>query len=100
MATLHLVAGFDGGELERLVVGVGDLDQRQIQMVVDGDDLDVLDDGSLERAVGLREPDRRSKRGLALDDVGIGDRGAVLVDDDSGAKTTGGADLYHRRALR
>ena len=72
------------------------LEQCQIKVVVDGDDLDVLDDQAMKRAVRLRQPDGGPQAGLALDDMRVGDRMAVGVDEDARSNRAGRGDLDDR----
>jgi len=97
LARLEHFVALDRREVESRAVGMRDADQGQVEMAVDGDDLDVVDDRAPQRAVGLREPDRRLEGGLALDHVRVGDRVPVVADDDAAAERTRRGHLDHRR---
>ncbi len=62
--------------------GSGSLSKSQIEKRVQGDDLDVLDPAAGETSRHVHVKDRRDP-GLALDHVGVGDRVALLVDDET-----------------
>ena len=97
LADLDALVGLEGREDEAAVLGMRDLEQGQIDVVVDGHDFDVLDDHALERAVGLREPHGGPQVRLALHHVGVGDRVTVGVDDHAGAEAAGRGDHDDRR---
>ena len=70
-----------------------DLDQGEIEVIVDGGDLDVLDHHALQGAIRLREPRRDAQVGLALNDVGVRDRIALCVQDHARADAAGRGDF-------
>ena len=77
---------------------MGNPDQSEVVVVVDGDQFDVFDGRPNGGPVRLGQPDRRSQRGLSLNHMGIGHGVSVGVDDHARAESAGRRHLHHRRA--